>query len=410
MNILFIHQAFPGQYRHIIRALSRNNEHRVVGLGVNQLTEPIPDNVTYLRYPIVRGNNPTQHEWMLDFDSKLIRGESCAIAASQLKKNGFNPDIICAHPGWGEALFLKDIWPNVPLLCYHEYFYNAFGFDYDFDPEFQGNNDWRSNARLRLKNANPLLMLEASTWNITPTNFQLSTFPKEWHHKFSVIHDGIDTDLASPSSSSSCVRLPDSTTLSRSDKLVTFVNRTVEPYRGCHTFFRAIPRILGDNPDSHIVIVGSTVGVSYGNLPSHGNWIDLFLSEIQGSYDTSRLHITSSLDYSTFIQLLQLSSCHVYLTYPFVLSWSMLEAMSIGVPLVASSTPPVTEVVKDRYNGLLVDFFSADDVASSVVSLLSNNELSLYLGQNSRKLILSDYSVKSCVEKQISLIYNVASS
>ena len=176
--------------------------------------------------------------------------------------------------------------------------------------------------------------------------------------RMSVIHDGVNTDIASPASSENKFNLPDGTEISKSDHVVTFVNRTIEPYRGCHTFIRSIPHIQSRYPNSQIVIVGSTSGTSYGSPCPGGEWKDVFLDEIRSSYDPTRVHFTGNLPYASFISLLQISSCHVYLTYPFVLSWSLLEAMSCACPIVASSTEPVQEVITDGVNGLLVNFFS----------------------------------------------------
>ena len=360
MRLLFVHQSFPGQYRHILRALAAQKAHQIVGLGIEALAEPIPNGVTYLRYKLSRGNTSGLHEWLLDFDSKLIRGEACAAAASQLRDQGFRPDLICCHPGWGEALFLRDIWPDVPLLSYQEFFYNARGVDYDFDPELQGIPDWKSCARLRLKNANPLLMLQASTWNVTPTQFQRSTFPAEWQSRISVIHDGIDTNTAAPDPAVAPLTLPDSSVLEPGESTITFVNRTIEPYRGCHTFIRAIPQIQRLNPKARIVVVGSTEGVSYGRSAPANSWRDVFLKEIEGKYNPGQVHFVGSLDYGKFLHLLKLSACHVYLSYPFVLSWSLLEAMSTGLPVVGSATPPVQEVICHGETGLLVDFFNPE--------------------------------------------------
>ena len=198
-------------------------------------------------------------------------------------------------------LFLGDVWPTVPLLCYQEFFYNAYGFDYDFDPEFQGCLDWQTAARLRLKNANPLLMLESSSWNVTPTQFQRSTFPNEWQSRISVIHDGIDTHVAAPDPGVQPLTLPDGTCLTSGEPIITFVNRRIEPYRGCHTFIRAIPEIQRRHPDARIVVVGSTEGVSYGKPSLGASWRDVFLQEIEGNYDPQRLHFTGSLDYGVFL-------------------------------------------------------------------------------------------------------------
>ena len=208
-----------------------------------------------------------------------------------------------------------------------------------------------------MKNAYLHLTLDSSYWNVTPTDFQRSTFPSRFQSSISAIHDGIDVRRASPSDKISSLLLPDQTKLTKGERIVTFVNRSLEPYRGCHTFIRSIPHILRLVPDARIVIVGSRSGVSYGAPCTDGEWSDLFLSEIAGTYDESRVHFVGTLPYNLFIPLLQLSACHVYLTYPFVLSWSLLEAMSCGCPVVGSSTAPVQEVIKDGTNGLLVDFF-----------------------------------------------------
>jgi len=409
MRVLFVHQGFPGQYRHVLRALAAQQAHQLVGLGIAPLSEPIPKGVTYLRYDLNRGNTQGIHEWLLDLDSKLIRGEACGSAALQLSEQGFLPDLICAHPGWGEALFLRGIWPNVPLLSYQEFFYQPRGFDYDFDPELQGAPDWRDCARLSLKNANPLLMLEASSWNITPTEFQRSTFPAEWQHRFSVIHDGIDTRLASPDPVVSPLTLPDGTVLSQGESTITFVNRRIEPYRGCHTFIRAIPEIQRSHPHARIVVVGATEGVSYGRPAPGDSWRDFFLKEIEGSYNSDLVHFTGSLNYAPFLHLLKLSACHVYLTYPFVLSWSLLEAMSIGLPIVASATPPLKEAIRHRETGLLVDFFSSAELAQAVGTLLDDRIFASKIGQQARDFVHEHFSLEMCVPRQIALMNLVAS-
>lgn len=409
MNILFVHQSFPGQYRHVLRALASQGEHCLVGLGISVLTEPLPSGVTYIRYVVSRGNTPGLHEWLLDVDSKLIRGEACAAAAAQLRQQGFQPDLICAHPGWGEALFLRDVWPDAPLLCYQEFFYNAKGFDSDFDSEMQGAPDWQSSARLRLKNANPLLMLQTSSWNVSPTRFQRSTFPSEWQSRISVIHDGIDTVIAAPDPAVEALTLPDGTRISSSESTVTFVNRCIEPYRGCHTFIRAIPELQQRNPQTRIVIVGATEGVSYGHSAPGDCWRDVFLNEIEGLYDQDRVHFTGSLAYGPFLQLLKLSACHVYLTYPFVLSWSLLEAMSTALPIVGSATAPVEEVIRHGETGLLVDFFSPSALAEAVASLLDDRGLATRLGKKARELVLHRFSLEKCVPRQLALMQLVAS-
>lgn len=404
MKLLFVHQSFPGQYRHLLLALSSIGKHEICGLGIEPLSEPLPSGVTYFRYSLTRGNTPGVPQALLDFDSKLVRGESCLIAASQLCAKGYTPDLICVHPGWGEALFLSDVWPSVPLICYQEFFYNAIGFDSDFDPELQGVPDLQDRARIKLKNANLLLMLNSSTWNVTPTKFQYSTFPSTYQSKISVIHDGIDTNLVRPDSNQSPFLLPDGTYIYPHQNTITFVNRNIEPYRGCHTFIRSIPHIQKQMPNSRIVIVGEPLGVSYGKPAPGNSWKDTFLDEISSDYNPNTVHFTGSLSYKQYLQLLKMSACHVYLTYPFVLSWSLLEAMSSGIPIVGSLTPPVQEIIQHDFSGLLVDFFSPQDLADAVTSVLSSRSLSKFLSKNARQLILDEYSLNVCIPKHLALL------
>ncbi len=408
MKFLFIHQGFPAQYKHIIRALASQGSNQIVALGIKTLKQKIPKNVQYLRYNIPKGNTEGIHQLALETETKVIRGSACANAAYDLKSKGFIPDIVCAHTGWGEALFIKDVWPNVPILSYQEFFYRSTGFDYGFDPAVQGESTLIDFAKVRMKNAYNYLMLEASDWNVTPTQFQRSTYPHEWQEFISPIHDGIDTSIACPDLDPDALLLPDGTKISKDDAVVTFVNRSIEPYRGCHTFIRAIPLIHENFPDAHIAIVGSTKGVSYGRACEQGEYKDFFMNEIKGQYRSSHVHFTEQLPYSDFLHLLKLSSAHVYLTYPFVLSWSLLEAMSCGCAIVGSSTAPVEEVIFHKKNGLLVDFFDSNDIAKSVVMLLKEKRLAQELGDQARKTIVNNYSLNVCLPQQLSLIRLVA--
>jgi glycosyltransferase involved in cell wall biosynthesis len=369
----------------------------------------LPAGVHYRQYALQRGNGADVHPLACETESKVIRAEACATAAHQLRQEGFSPDLICAHPGWGEPLFLPDVWPGVPILSYQEFYYHPRGLDTDFDPEFQGERSWQDCAKVRMKNAYLELSLQASRWNLTPTNFQRSTFPAHWQARISTIHDGIDVEAAAPQAQPQPLNLADGTTLKPGEPIVTFVNRSLEPHRGCHTFIRAIPEIQRLVPEARIVVVGRTSGVSYGAVCPAGEWPDRFLAEIAGRYDPSRVHFTGTLAYSSFLPLLQLSACHVYLTYPFVLSWSLLEAMACGCPVVGSATAPVQELIRDGHNGLLVDFFSPGDLAAAVAELLGNRQRAQALGIAARATVLRDYSLQVCLPRQLSLLELVAS-
>ena len=409
MNILFVHQNFPGQYTHLARALAREGSHQLVALGLKPRSPKLPPEINYLRYELRRGNAANIHPLASETEAKVIRAEACAQAAHQLKQQGFEPDLICAHPGWGEALFLPDVWPAVPLLAYQEFFYHPRGLDTQFDPELQTEQAWQHCAKVRMKNAYLHLTLAAATWNITPTLFQRSTFSAADQARFSVIHDGIDVNAAAPLPDPPTLTLSDGTLLQKGDPIVTFVNRNLEPYRGCHSFIRAIPELQRRVPDAQIVIVGATSGVGYGAACPKGEWRDQFLAEIEGQYDPSRVHFTGTLSYEHFLPLLRLSACHVYLTYPFVLSWSLLEAMSCACPIVGSATAPVQEVIRNGENGLLVDFFSPADLAAAMAELLMNPKRAAALGAAARQTVLKDYSLEVCLPRQLQLINLVAS-
>ena len=411
MRILFIHQNFPGQYVHIVQRLAQIGNHQLVALGINELdrNRPLPEQLNYFRYRLDRGNTPGVHPLVMETETKMIRAEGCARAAHQLKAKGFEPDVILAHPGWGEPLFLRTIWPNSPLLCYQEFFYNEHGFDSNFDPEFQEERSRKAQAKLIMKNAYLHVTLEQASWNVSPTHFQASSFPEHWRKRISVVHDGVDTKRAAPNPNPESLILPDGTELKPGQPIVTFVNRRLEPYRGCHTFLRALPALQEQCPDARIVIVGETKGVSYGAACPDGEWKDQFLAEIEGRYDPSRVHFTGTLPYTQFIPLLQLSACHVYLTYPFVMSWSLLEAMACGCAVVGSATAPVQEVIRHGRNGLLVDFFSPADLAAAVTETLQNRDQARAFGEAARRTVQRTYDLDLCVTRQLGLLDLVAS-
>ena len=409
MQILFVHQNFPGQYLHLVRALAQQGQHRLIALSIQTTQEDLPANLQVFHYTLKRGNAHEIHPLLMDLESKIIRAEACAEAASRLKHQGFTPDLICAHPGWGESLYLKEIWPDTPILNYQEFFYNSTGFDSGFDPEFNRSTAWEKDAEMITKNTHLFLALEQADWNITPTQFQQSSFPSRYHARFSVIHDGVDTRKAAPSERRLELRLPDGCSLASGMPVVTFVNRSIEPHRGCHTFIRALPALFRLIPEAQVVIIGDANGIGYGPRCTQGTWLDCFLKEIEGSYNPDNLHICGYLSHEHYLALLKLSACHVYLTYPFVLSWSLLESMSCGCPVIGSATEPVMELIQDGNNGLLVDFFSPNDLASSMAEMLKHPQRFIQMCRKARETIADHYSLEACLPRQIALLGMVAS-
>jgi glycosyltransferase involved in cell wall biosynthesis len=405
MNILFVHQNFPAQFKNIAPALVKRGD-KVVALSMRKNAPNQWQGIKMVTYSSTRSNSTSTHPWVADFESKVIRGEACYLAAQKLYSDGFRPDVIVAHPGWGESMFLKDIWPDAKLGIYSEFFYQNTGADFLFDPEFQNSSN-SNHCRLRLKNANNLLHFEIADAGISPTHWQASTFPKLFKEKISVIHDGIDTELVSPNPDA-VFELGDGTVLTKHDEVITFINRNLEPYRGYHIFMRALPDLLKNRPNAQILIVGGD-SVSYGfKSPSGKSWKNIFIDEVKGQISDDswkRVHFLGLLPYSNFIKLLQISTVHVYLTYPFVLSWSLLEAMSAGCAIVASDTAPVIEVIKNKETGLLFNFFDPTDLVESVLSLLDDPSLRKNLSNSARDFAKNNFELSTiCLPLQLSWI------
>ncbi len=398
MNLLFVHQNFPGQFKHLAPHFAGAG-HRVHAFAIEGRDVP---GVEVHRYQLNRGSSRQIHPWAQEFETKVIRGEACAAASSQLKAQGFTPDVIVANPGWGESLFLKDVWPGARLLAFIEFYYAARGLDFDFDPEFH-RRDLARDAQLRAKNAHLLMTLEDMDWGLSPTHFQRSTVPETYRDRISVIFDGIDTGVVRPDSVAT-ITLKDRSARSGGE-VITFVNRNLEPYRGYHIFMRALPEILRRRPQAIALIVGGD-GVSYGAAaPAGKTWKQVFLDEVKDRLDLSRVFFLGRLSYADYLKVLQVSACHVYLTYPFVLGWSCIEALSAGCLVVGSATPPVKEVIEHEKNGLLVDFFDVGTLADTVVDCLARAERYAPLRAAARRTAVERYDLATvCLLQQVQLV------
>lgn len=409
MNILFVHQNFPGQFKHLAPALVAEG-HRVIAMAMRKDAPPSWDGIPVIAVHSRRGSSPGIHPWLTDFETKVIRGEAVFHAARKLRAKGFIPDVIVAHPGWGESLFLKEVWPEAKLGLYCEFHYQAQGADTGFDPEFATDGPAEA-CRLAMKNLNNLAHFQSMDAGLSPTHWQADGFPAAVRGRITVAHDGIDTEVLRPNADA-VFQLPDGTTLTRKDEVITFVNRNLEPYRGCHVFLRALPALLKARPDARVVIVGGT-GTSYGAKPPAGRtWKDIFVEEIRGEIDDAawaRVHFVGTLPYAAFVAALQVSRVHVYLTYPFVLSWSLLESMACGCAIVASDTAPVKEVLQHGETARLVDFFDKEALVREIAMLSVDNSQRKFLGQRARELVLSRYDLRSiCIAQQMAWVAGLA--
>lgn len=397
MKVLFVHQNCPGQFKHLAPALAAEG-HKVIFIA--QKDKPTPLGVTKVEYEPHRKVTPRIHPYLAGTEAAVLNGQAVARVGFALREKGFIPDVMIGNPGWGETLFLKDVWPKSPLISLSEFYYNGHGSDVGFDPEFSTGPD--AVLRARARSGQHLLAIEAADLAYSPTEWQKSQFPSAYRDKISVIHDGIDIDLIRPDQNSHFT-LPGGRELTRNDEVLTYVARNLEPYRGFHSFMRALPKILEARPEAQVVIVGGD-DVSYGGRPKQGGcWREAMLAEIGPLPD--RVHFTGRIPYGDYLALLQISSVHVYLTYPFVLSWSMLEAMATGAFIVGSATPPVEEVIENGVNGWLVPFFDTDTIASRVAEALAVRRDVDSIRRAARETVVSRYALKDCLQKQMALIH-----
>ena len=248
-----------------------------------------------------------------------------------------------------------------------------------------------------LKNSHLLTELYSCDRGIVPTKWQYQQIPDEFHSKLSVIHDGIDTRFFKPDHKAK-INLP----IPADAEIVTYTTRGLEEYRGFPQFMEAVAILLKKRPNCHFVIAGDDF-VHYGaKLPDGQNFRELMVKKLD--IDLSRVHFTGFLPYAEYLKILQASWAHIYLTFPFVLSWSMLEAMSTECLLIASNTPPVLEMVEDNKNGFLVDFFSPQELADRIEDVLNNRKKLGHIRKAARKTIVKNYELRNCLAKQLDFL------
>jgi glycosyltransferase involved in cell wall biosynthesis len=367
VNVLLVHPNFPGQFRAIAPALAAAGA-RVVALGQDQPTVHPVEGVTLHRYKRSPFRIDPRYPPLESFANQLRQGRAAAEALADVRASGFVPDVVVGHPGWGDMAFVERIFPATPIVAYLEFFYRADGADVGFDPEFPPAVD---GDLLTLRNLVQLLAHQAATRCVTPTRWQRALFPEAIRRSIEVLHEGVDTDAVAPDPAVA-LTLADGRTLTRETPVLTYCARNLEPYRGFHVFMRSLPAIQRAHPGLFTVVVGGDE-VSYGRPPpGGGGWRAAMLRELGGELDASRIVFTGRLPYSSYLKVLQLSTVHVYLTYPFVLSWSALEAMAAGCAIVASDTAPVAEVMVDGCNARLVPFFDRAALAAAVGRLLAD--------------------------------------
>ncbi|PTD96447.1 glycosyltransferase family 4 protein [Pseudothauera lacus] len=379
-RLLIIHQNFPGQFRELARAWATQPGLQVLGLG--RETAPGLPGVAWQRYRLHRAPAKAQHPYLRQMEGAVLHGQAVARTLGRLARQGYKPDVVLAHPGWGETLYLRDVFPDARLIHLCEWYYGKPGADVGFDPEFPVGPD--IHARMRTWNALHALNLAQCDLGISPTAWQRAQHPAEFQHKITVQHEGIDTRYFAPDPQAR-FRTPSGVELAAGDPVITFVARNLEPYRGFHIFMRALARIQRLHPHCHAIIVGGDE-VSYGPSPDDApNWREKLLREV--SLDPARTHFTGRLARADYRRVLQVSAAHIYLTYPFVLSWSALEALSAGCLVIGSRTAPVEEVISDGENGVLVEFTDVEGISQCA--------LQAFEGESTKKAIRAQARVSA---------------
>lgn len=401
MRILFIHQNMPGQYRQLLDWFAAQGGHELVFLTQRRNLPDIPG----VRKALYRPHHvPRDGAYGLSrvWEEAAGNGYGAALAIAQLKERGFTPDIVLGHTGWGEMLFLRQVLPDVPVLGIFEYYYRAHGGPVNFDPEEPASES--APYLLHARNTVPNTMLHVVDRGLAPTRWQRDCFPKPFHDKLYICHDGIRTDRLGPDPGAT-LSLGRAGRITREDEIFTYMARNMERTRGFHVFMRALPAILDARPNARALIVGGS-GASYGKASAaEGGFRAEMEREVGHLVDWDRVHFLGQVPYADFQRIIQVSRCHIYLTMPFVLSWSLLEAMAMEATIVASDVAPVREAVTHGETGLLVDFFRPDKLAEQVATVLAAPQSFAHLGKAAREHVVRTYDfLDVCLPRHIAQI------
>ena len=379
MRIQLVHQNFPGQFRQLAPHLESKG-HELVAIASHE--RPINLSGRVLRYPEPAKQPPLPHGSAL-WHEGLARTWQVARLAEQLDADGWKPDRILAHSGWGETLGLAQLWPDVMQVIWPELWLLPLHGGYGVDPLKPPVN---LNSKLEQIGRNSLTraaLADASAW-VLPTQHQAQSLPSEFQdHRLHIIHEGIDTQIAKPNLDVTLeVR---GIRIDRSVPTITFVNRNLERLRGFDLFMRSLPQIQQQHPTVRILIVGDNNSGYGGSVEGEASLKARMLQELSGQLDLDRIHFLGRVPHPVLMAIFQASWVHVYLSYPFILGWSLLEAMACGCCIVGSEGMPVAEVITDRVDGLLTPMDQPQALADRVLSLLADQQLRERFGKAARQ-------------------------
>ncbi|MEB3331065.1 MAG: glycosyltransferase [Synechococcaceae cyanobacterium] len=400
MRLLLIHQNFPGQFSHLARVLAERG-HEIVALG-HHTDRILPPGITYGAYSLAQ--QPEAAASIIDplLELALQRAERVATACRQLAGSGWRPEAVIFHSAWGEGLYLRDVWPETVLVAYPELYGTPEALGHGYDTDLAPIAPAQA-AALRRQNLTALAAIADSDAVICPTRHQRDSFPAHLRRRFRVIHEGVDCRLLRPRGDLA-LQLSSTLTIRPGDPLITYCSRHLEPLRGFPTFLRALPELQRKHPRLQVAIVGET-SHGYGPPSPHpGSYAGALIEELGEQLDLSRLHRLGTIPHAHLVGLFQLSRAHVYLTYPYALSWSLLEAMACGAPVVGSRCAPVQEVIRDERNGLLVDFNDPQQLCNALDRLLLDPGLGRRLGRAGRRCVQRRFSLERGVRAYETLL------
>jgi glycosyltransferase involved in cell wall biosynthesis len=401
MRILFVHNNFPGQYARITRHLKGRRDVDMLSGSLASNKQPAP--IKRVGYTPHREARKDIHPALHYTETSVLRGQAAYTAFMPVKAKGWNPDIILAHSGFGDGIFLKDLWPQAKYMPYFEWYYHAYGSDSSFlDHGAPKKPD--TELQIRMKNTAFLHDLAAMDWGQCPTEYQKSQFPVHFRDRISVLHDGVDTTYFSPDETATFS--VGEQVFRKGDPVVTYIARGMEPYRGFPQFMEAVAILQKRRPEAHVIVIGED-RVAYGAKRQDGKTYKEWALE-NLTLDESRIHFLGRQPLRTLRDALRISAAHVYLTVPFVLSWSMMEAMSAGALIVGSDTDPVREIITDGENGLLVPFFEPEALAGRLADVLADQSRYTPLRERARALMLERYDMKDLTRQYFNLIERVA--
>lgn len=400
MKFLFSDRDFPTQFEPVLLELSKDPENEIVFITGAKNNIQI-DGVTRIEYKIKRQVPRNCHNYLRSYEEAVIHGQAATESAIMLKRKGFIPNIICAYPS-GNSMFLKDVFPNVPLVNFCEWYYNSKDCDVDFGGKIL-NED--SLAKIRCKNAQLLIDLESCNKIICPTNWQKQQFPQITQKKIKVIHNGVDTEFFTPNEEVK-LKIPNSNIeLTKKNKVITYIAKGLDEQNGFPQFMIMLEKLFKKRSDFEVIVFGEN-RIYYGSQPPNITYKRIMLEKLD--LNESRIHFVEKFSNDDYKKLLQVSSAHIYLTYPCALSNLMLEAMATECLVIGSKTAPVEEVIKDEYNGLLVDFFNTDDLLTKVEYALNNQDKLQDIKKNTRKTIIEKYNLKTKLPEILNIIYTTA--